>query len=256
MTSRASLDTLRASLRPLLDERSPADALASYYALHHPPDRTELFVHHDDAGAAEATHRASPPGGETGPVIGFLVRARTGLDLFRPLVTFRADSDAAARSLFRDGLVAGRPAYLTVPAKLGQWASRYLKVTDAELHRLYRLNPQRYQPQINVLVVSSASPDGLPRCEIRSGEKASAVAGVNWQSPAFAEVYVYTDPAVRGRGWGRAVVEALSGLILGTGRMPLYVVAESNTYSIRLAEAVGFEDTGFREYVGQAVRNG
>ena len=38
------------------------------------------------------------------------------------------------------------------------------------------------------------------------------------------------------------------------GRTPLYVVAEDNEYSIRLAEAVGFDDTGHREYVGQAVR--
>ncbi len=80
------------------------------------------------------------------------------------------------------------------------------------------------------------------------------MAGINWQSPTYGLSYVYTDPAVRGRGWGKSVVAALVGQLSQSGRMPLYVVAENNEYSIRLAEAVGFDDTGHREYVGQAVR--
>lgn len=242
MTSFTPRESLRASLRPLLDERSPADALACYYAFHHPDDRTELFVHGADMGAGRAD--------------GFLVRARTGLDLFRPLVTFRALTEEAARTLFREGLPPGRPVYLTVPDALAGWTSKYLAVTDAELHRIYRLDPRRHQPEINVLVLTSSGADGSPRCEIRSGDNVGAAAGVNWQSPGFAEVYVYTDPAARGRGWGRSVVSAVVGMVLKSGRVPLYVVAESNDASIRLAEAVGFEDTGLREYVGQAVRNG
>jgi len=228
---------LRAALRPLLDEHSPADALAGYYAFHHPRDRTELFLRHDAARRAE----------------GFLVRARTGLDLFRPLVTFRAFSEPVAAALFREGLPPARPVYLTVPEAFAPWANKYLSVTEAELHRLYRFNPARYQPEINILVVTSAGADGLPRCEIRSGDKVGAVAGVNWQSPNFAEVFVYTDPAARGRGWGKSVVSALVRKLLDTGRAPLYVAAESNAASLRLAETVGFDDTGVREYVGQAV---
>jgi ribosomal protein S18 acetylase RimI-like enzyme len=239
MSARTELERVRPRVRPLLDSRSPADALATYYALHHAPDRTELFVYPEtDAGAAAQ---------------GFLVRARTGLDLFRPLVTFRARTEEAARALFERGLQPGRPAYLTVPESLAPWANKYLTVTDAELHRVYRLNPRRYQPILNVLAVTSTGADGLPRVEIRAGERAGAVAGVNWQSPDYAEVYVYTDPAVRGRGWGKSVVAALVGQLSQSGRMPLYVVAENNEYSIRLAEAVGFDDTGHREYVGQAI---
>lgn len=241
MSSRTELERVRPRVRPLLDTRSPADALAAYYALYHAPDRTDLFVHPE----AESL-RGERAGG-------FLVRARTGLDLFRPLVTFRAENEATARSLFERGLQPGRPAYLTVPQALAPWANKYLIVTDAELHRVYRLNPQRYQPILNVLAVSSTGTDGLPRVEIRAGDRAGAVAGINWQSPDFAEVYVYTDPAVRGRGWGKSVVSALAGLIRQSGRTALYVVAESNEYSIRLAEAVGFDDSGHREYVGQGV---
>ena len=242
MSSRTELERVRPRVRPLLDTRSPADALASYYALHHAADRSELFVQPENAADSNA------------PLTGFLVRARTGLDLFRPLVTFRAQNEADAAALFERGLMPGRPAYLTVPVALAPWANKHLAVTDAELHRVYRLNPQRYQPILNVLAVTSNGADGLPRVEIRSGERAGAVAGINWQSPDFAEVYVYTDPAVRGRGWGKSVVASLVGQISHSGRTPLYVVAESNEYSIRLAEAVGFDDTGHREYVGQAVR--
>lgn len=233
-------DRQRRRVRGLLDERSPADALAGYYALHSPAERAQLYVHPDGDGSAD----------------GFLVVARTGIDLFRPLVTFRAASEPVALALFRAGLSPGRPLYLTVPERLAVWANRNLAVTDAERHRIYRLDVRRFEPVINVLVVTSHDPGGGPRCEIRAGGEVGAVAGVNWQSPDFAEVYVYTEPAVRGRGWGKAVVSSLISLILKSGRTPLYVVSESNDYSIRLAEAVGFTDTGYREYVGHAVWEG
>ncbi len=240
MTPRSSLDTRRTHLRALLNDQSTADALACYYALHHSPERTELFVHWAAADPARAD--------------GFLVRARTGLDLFRPLVTFRAPDESAAVALFREGLLVGRPVYLTVPEPMALWANKHLIVTDAELYRVYRFNPAKHTPHLNVLAVLSVGADGAPRCEIRSGGEVSAVAGVNWRSPRFAEVYVYVDPAMRGRGWARAVVSAVANAIVQAGRVPLYVVAESNEVSIRVAEAVGFEDTGWREYVGQAVR--
>jgi RimJ/RimL family protein N-acetyltransferase len=176
------------------------------------------------------------------------------MDLFRPLVTMRAGREAAVQALIEHGLITGRPVYLTVPESHAVWVNRHVAVSEADLHRIYRYDPGRYEPEINVLVVTGQAPDGLPRCEIRAGDRAGAVAGINWQSPRFAEVYVYTEPAVRGRGWGKSVVRALVGMILKAGRTPLYVVAESNEYSIRLAEAVGFIDTGHREYVGQALR--
>ena len=244
MTLRASLERQRAVVRPLLDESSAADALAYYYALHHAPERTDLFVHPESAESYAV------------PATGFLVRARTGMDLFRPLVTFRAPSASAAQALLTRGLMAGRPVYLTVPEAAAGWANQYLDITEAELHDVLRFDPARYNAEINVLVTTHTGQDGLPRCEIRAGERAGAVAGINWQSPRFAEVYVYTEPAVRGRGWGKAVVRALVAQILKAGRTPLYVVGQSNEYSIRLAEAVGFVPTGQREYVGQAIRPG
>ena len=76
-------DTLiqkRQAIQPLLAPRSPADALASYYALHHPEDRSTLLVHRAESGRAD----------------GFLALCRTGMDLFRPLRTMRAESERIA----------------------------------------------------------------------------------------------------------------------------------------------------------------
>jgi hypothetical protein len=231
-------DAERASLRALLDERSPMDALASYYAFHASPERTRIFTHTDGEGRVD----------------GFLIRAQTGMDLFRPLVTLRAPSAVAVTTLIREGLPPNQQVYLTAPEELGVWLNRAVSVTEAEIHRLYQLDPARHRPLLNVLTTTSDDPNGGPRCEIRSQGQLGAVAGVNWMSPNFAEIYVYTDKAVRGRGWGKSVVATLAGRLMELKRRPLYVVAESNDYSIRLAEAVGFVDTGLREFVGYAVR--
>lgn len=238
MASVQELETQRSALRALLDERNPADAVTAHYALHHAPERTEIFIHRHPTTAA---------------IEGYLIRARTGMDLFRPYVMLRAQTEEAAVALLQQGLKPGWPVYLTVPEALAGWVNKHLVVTDAELHRLYQLHPAQYQSLLNVLVVTSTGPEGSPRCEIRAGDRAGALAGVNWQGPHFAEIYVYTEPAVRGRGWGKAVVSTLAGLLLKAKLWPLYVVADHNEYSIRLAEAVGFADTGHREYAGQAV---
>lgn len=228
----------RATIRRLLDDRSPADALAAYYALHHSPSRTAVFVHRRADGTAG----------------GMLVRAQTGQDLFRPLVTFRAEGEAEAVALFRQGLVAGRPYYLIAPLDLAGYVNKHLSVTEAQVHCLYRLDPADFRPIINIFVTSARGADGLPRYEIRSEQRVHASAGVNWKSPTWAEIYVFVDPAVRGRGWGKSVVSACASALLGEKLKVLYVVAEDNIASIRTAEAVGFRDTGVREYVCQAVR--
>ena len=233
-----SVSGARDDIRALLDPASPADALAGHYALHHPANRAEVFVH--------------PASGA--PARGFLVRARTGADLFRPLVTLRAPNEAAAQDLFERGLPPNRPVLLVVPEDYAGWATRHLQMTDIALARIYRLDPARFEPIVNVLVVASRYSDGLPRYEIRSGSAgAVAVAGLNWRSPRFAEVYVYVDPAVRGRGFGRSVVSALAADLLRDGLQVLYVVDQTNDASIRTAEGAGFADTGFRQFTGQAV---
>ena len=241
MASTAARGSWRAALTPLLNDQSPADALAVYYALHHPADRGEIFVHQ-----STALRRAD----------GFLVRARTGMDLFRPLVTFRADTEEAAEALFQDGMIPNRPYYMVAPESFSSWIERYLSISEVETYKIYRFEAPSVAPPINVLLVTGQSPDGTPRAEIRStANQAGAVAGVNWMSPRWAEIYVHTDPAVRGRGWGKAVVSTVAQQLISRGRIPLYVTSDANEYSMRLAEAVGFVDTGYREIVGQATRS-
>jgi GNAT superfamily N-acetyltransferase len=229
----------RRQIQTYLDERTAADAFAAYYALHHDPNRTQLFLHYDSYNHVD----------------GFLVRAQTGLDLFRPVVVIRAASDRVATDLFQRGLIPVRPYYLVTNPALGPVVNRSLTVTDAELLCVYALDLGRYEPALNVLVVANPTPDGAPRFEVRQGDTVFAAAGVNWRSPRFAEVYVYTKPEARGRGWGKAVVNAVCGVLLKQGLQPLYVVHEQNTASISLAESVGFYDTGAREYAGQAILN-
>ena len=227
-------------IRPLLNENSPQDALAAFYALHYDPKRISLTV-----------HMASPERAD-----GFLVRGQTGFDLFRPLVTFRAAAEDVAVDLFREGLLRGRPVRLTVPDSLAQWTFRHLDVSDPQIMRVYTLEPGAFEPTLNVLVTVSRSPEGHPRYEIRSGQTVHAAAGLNWRSGKFAEVYVYTDPASRGRGWGRSVLSPLVGALLNDRVRPLYNVEEENAASIRLAESVGFVDTGYREFACQAIWQG
>ena len=235
MTS--TLESKRKTPRALLNEYDVADALASYYALHHAPGRTELFFDYNGHNELAA----------------FLVRCQTGLDLFRPLVTMRARGSAVSPQLLRDGLLPGRPHLLVVPEMLLEKLEPYLDLTDTTRNLVLRLDPARFKPKINVLVVESADMDGNPRCEIRRGDEVRAIAGVNWRSPDFAEIYVHVGEQWRGRGWGQAVVAACVSSLLRMQVRPLYIVSEQNSTSLALAEAVGFVDSGSREMMAQAV---
>ncbi len=130
-----------------------------------------------------------------------------------------------------------------------------LRMLHEQVLRVYRLDVARFQPEINVLVQCAHGPDGHPRCRIESGGL-QAVAGVNWQSPAFAEVFVQTDPDARQRGWGRSVVAAISELVVRGGRVPIYLVEHDNEASRRLAESLGYVDTGARQVYADVVYEG
>lgn len=221
----------RGALRNLLETRSAGDAMAAYYALHHPPAKTDLWVHRSAGGRAD----------------GFLVRARTGQDLFRPLVVLRAADASSASELLRAAFPSPRPAIFSIPEPLGVWVLPLLSLESTRRIRIYRLDPAKLEPVINIFVVSAASPDGVPRCEIRAGDRLLASAGVNWQSPDWAEIFVQADPAAGGRGYGKSVCAALCRRLLEEGKRVLYLVEEKNAASARMARGLGFEDTGERE---------
>ena len=229
------LNRKRRAIRPLLSAADPADALASYYALWHDPRRTQLTLHHDDK------HR----------VDGFITVSQTGIDLFRPLVTLRAPDDATTAELLRTALGPDRPYYFIVPVTLASAVRDQVEISRPSLNRIYVLDPARFQPIINVLIQRVGAADGAPRFEIESQGEIMAMSGTNWRSPAFAEVFVYTHPQGRGRGWGRSVVSACTAALLEEKLRPLYMVEEGNVASIRTAEAVGYVDSGLREFAGE-----
>lgn len=229
------LNEKRRAIKPLLSPTDPADALTSYYALWHDPRRTRLILHRDDRQRVD----------------GFITVSQTGVDLFRPLVTLRAPNDIAAAELLRAALPPNRPCYFVVPVALDRVVRSQIEISRSSLNRIYALDPARFQPVINVLVQRVDAADGAPRFEIESQGQVMAMSGTNWRSPAFAEVFVYTHPGGRGRGWGRSVVSACTAALLEERLRPLYIVDEGNDASIRTAEAVGYVDSGLRELAGE-----
>lgn len=222
--------------RYLLDDSSIVDAPTAYYALYHDARRSELRVKLRPSGRAD----------------GFAGRFQTGYDLFRPLVTMRCRTPDTAADLLAELLIPGRPYLFFAGNHQLPYLGGSFALQTQRLMRIYYLESKRFRPGINVMVVEKPTPGGLPRFEIQSGGL-TAVAGINWQSPGFAEVYVHTDPGARKRGWGQAVVTACTEYILRRGRLPLYLVEADNEESLALAEAVGYVDSGAQQVYAEGV---
>jgi len=235
MVDKSSLSWKRQAVRRLLDERSAADAMAAYYALYHPDERTRLFTREDARGRTDA----------------YVAVSRTGIDLFRPLLTMRLDNDdpEGAADLIYQALSPGANVFIHSPLAYRPLLAALFEIKMEQHLQLYELSEDRFRPVVNVLVMLSATPDGLPRYIIRptnaeSDHEIGASATLNWQSPHFAEVTVYTNPQYRQRGWGRSVVSALAQDLLQSGKRALYEVAPQNEASLNLAQALGFVYSG------------
>jgi GNAT superfamily N-acetyltransferase len=247
------LNHKRRQIQALLSKQNPADAQARYYAFHHPDDKTQLFTLTEGTGNAE----------------GYVCLSRTGMDLFRPLLTLRLPSSAAAkgidpacaRTLLLSALTAGTSVIVSTPLAYYPIISAFFDIQSEQYLRTMILDRQRFEPEINVLVTRAETYNNLPRFLIRStsgsgksdSPEVAASAGLNWRSTEFAEIYVHTNPAYRRRGFGRSVVAAVVQHTLESGRIPLYAVGSENAASIQLAESVGFEDTGVASLLLEAV---
>jgi hypothetical protein len=231
------LEDKRRALRPLLSPHDPADALASYYALWHDPQRTELTVHTNQQGRAD----------------GYVAICWTGADLFRPLVTLRTKESSLVGMMLEGALEPNRPYRIVAPVELASALRGNLRITRSTLNRIYRLDPSRFEPVINVLVQRVSGRDEPPRFQIESQGRLAALAGANWRSPSFAEIFVYVEPRGRGRGWGKSVVSACTAALLEDKVRPLYVVEEGNEVSIHIAEELGYVDTGLREFSAEGM---
>jgi ribosomal protein S18 acetylase RimI-like enzyme len=241
-----TLSEKRRAIRPLLQAHDPVDSISAYYAFYHDDNRTNLVLF--------------PP--ETRPARGYICFSRTGIDLFRPLLTMRLPTrpDEAA-DLFYSALPPGTDVIISAPASYLPILRAFFEIQKEEHLLLYKLKSSQFEPVINVLVAREDSPDGRTGFVIResspdhtrSESQVVASAWLNWESPRFAEISVRTQAAFRRRGLGRSVVAAAAQYIIENGRTPLYVVAEHNEASIQLAESLGFANTGAREVILEAI---
>lgn len=225
-----SLTDRRNAMRHLLDEQNSADARAAYYAFNHPENRSTLVTYLPNTARAR----------------GYVCLSRTGLDLFRPLVTLRLPLGdmLATADLIYSALPVGAPVLMSVPENHLPVIKGLFNIERETLTSILALDRGRFQPVINVLVTSETGSNGLLRYVIRRDGETVASASVNWQSRRFAEIGVETRLDQRRQGWGRSVVAALCQHLLEQGKRPLYVVASNNAASIQLAESVGFINTG------------
>jgi hypothetical protein len=230
----------RRLLTKMISPRLPGDALASYYALNHPAERLMLYV-----------VRTSD-----GDVIGFLVSARTGGDLFRPLVIPLATSPEILERLLRAALLGRPPVLAHLPADQEAWVPSAVEWSDSRSYDLYRLDPSAFRPEINVLVTTASAPDGLVRTEVRSGRALLAAAGLNWKGDAYAEVYVEGTEEARSRGLTRSTLSSLTAEILKERVIPLLYVDVLDTGALAEAHWVGYRKTGDRYVRGQMVWRG
>ncbi len=227
----------RLELASLLEADSVSDAMAAYYALEHPEDRVSLYSYY---------------AADDGPT-GFLAVAQTGLDLFHPVAIPFVSEPRGLVALLRAGLNPGRPVILYLPSGQRSRAEQIVSTRNLVDTELLLLDPNAFEPVINVLVVEQQTPSGTPRYELRSQRRIHAASGVNWIGASFAEVYLEAKPESRSRGFRKSVLAAIAGRMLGEGRFPLYRVEEGDSLSRNEAYRIGFRPTGVRQVVGQAV---
>lgn len=249
-----SLVKARQAVAHLLDKTSPVDAAAVYYTFHHPDEKTHLVSYPADAMHAR----------------GYVCLARTGLDLFRPLVTMRFPESGArhgydvneATEMIFQAIPAGAEVIISAPLSYQSLISALFEVEKEQQLKLLALDRGRFQPIVNVFVVRTQSFDGLPRFVIRqgpdgktgTGEDVVASAGLNWQSRKFAEIYVHTNAQLRRQGFGQSVAAACVQYILDHGQKPVYLVASNNASSIHLAESIGFVAIGANQILIEGRR--
>ncbi len=227
----------RQQLASLLNQHSPADATAAYYALEHPADRVDLYAEY----APNGTPR------------GFVALAQTGLDLFRRLVIPFSAHPIGLVWLLQACLRPKRPELLMLPVEQEGWLAGMLDLSDRRVNDLYRLHPASFSPIPNVLVVPSESPGGGLRFEIRGASGARAAAGVNWQGPRYAEIYLEADQEARARGFARSVLAAMAGHLLSDRKISLYRISQDDAAAQADAFQVGFRRTGDRTLLAQGI---
>ena len=231
----------RDAIRHLLNEHSPLDGIASYFAFHHPEDRSQIVVYPADGSLPT----------------GYVAISRTGMDLFRPFLTLRLPPDdvSGGANLIYSALSPGTAVIMNALPADTPLLQALFDIQVEETIQVLVLDESQFEPIVNVLVTETASNNTYPRFVIRStttgNSEVAASAGINWQTDHFAEISVNTNPRHRRQGFGRSVVAAAVNYVLANGRTPLYAVADNNLASLQLAQSTSFRDKGFRHTILQ-----
>lgn len=230
----ADLTRQRASAAQLLTP-GPADAVTWYFALEHDPNRTRLSTRLNAAGHPSA----------------FVAVCQTGFDLFRPMVVLRGDDSAALRDALREVLIPRRQYLFTALPSARPDLEACCELHDPAIHIIYALHADAFKPVLNILVQTNQTSDGQIRAVIRGRDGSTAAeSGTLWISSRYAEIFVSVHESLRGRGLGKSVVSAVTARVLQMGRTPLYVTRPDNLASVRLAQRLGYHDTGSLELSG------
>jgi RimJ/RimL family protein N-acetyltransferase len=160
----------------------------------------------------------------------------------------RTESDNVLSALLFDHLDEGREYSFVAKEQRASILKRCLITWDEHYDLIYTVDQASFRPDFRYPVEKVVKKDRSSRFEIRGGENAIAAAGTNWRSPYFAEIGVWTQEGLRGRGLAKAVVSACTSELLKEGIKPLCIVAEGNTASIRVCEALGYRFSGYREF--------
>ncbi|MCK5052841.1 MAG: hypothetical protein KAR65_01105 [Anaerolineales bacterium] len=229
----------RRKLRNLVDVHSTSDAMAAYYGLEHPSERVSIFGYYP-----------------TDQVLsGFMAIASTGLDLFRHLVIPFAATNEAIRALITAVLDPGRPYLIYLPNEQSESLIDVADIEPIAVTNLLRLETNRFQPVMNVLVQKSEGPGGTPRFEIQSRGEGYAASGINWRSPQSAEIYVESDSPGYRRGFTKSVLAATIQNLLNEKVRILFRVADDDYSAFEDAFDLGFSPTNVRTLFAQIRLN-
>jgi hypothetical protein len=220
----------RDNLRMLLDVRSAADALASYYALFHDCSRVQLYGYYPNAENLS----------------GFLTIAQTGIDLFRPLVIPFAGTRQGLQELVKAAVLPGRRYLVYLPVEQQEYLIGVADLSGIQVSNLLRLDARGFEPVINVLLERRQSPGGNPRFEIRSKD-GFAAAGINWRTEFAAEIYAEGDAIGYRRGFTKSVLGALIHQMLQEKLTIFLRVPDDDYRSFEDAFDLGFKPTGVRQ---------
>ena len=227
----------RQLIKRLINPRVASDAQAAYYALEHPGERAVLYGYFP----------------RNNVLSGFIAIARTGFDLFRPLITPFTGTNESLIRLIEAAIPPNRPHLMYLPIEQETLLDDHFEVEKLNLSSLLRLDPRGFDPILNILVVEHKNPEGWPRFEIKAKGGGFAAAGLNWKSKQAAEIYVECDEEGRRRGFTRSVLSALIDRLLGEKRLVLFRVSDDDYGSFEDAFDLGFVPTGVRSVLTQIV---